>query len=57
MANVLIHNVSDRDNIASQPLAFTVGGINIRPGKSAWIPEESIDLKTRTSAVSVKNDG
>lgn len=47
MANVLIHNVSDRENIASQPLAFTIGGISIRPGKSAWVPVESIDLKTK----------
>ena len=47
MPSLLIHNISDRDNVISRPFAYTIGGIKIRPGKSAWVPEESIDVKTK----------
>lgn len=45
MANILIHNISDRTPM--EAMSVNIGHIKIRPGKSKHIPEESINQKTK----------
>lgn len=47
MASQLVHNISNMRRTSVSPQAFTIGQIVIRPGKHAWIPEESLNSKIR----------
>ena len=47
MALTQVHNISDRAQTQSQPKAFRVGGIKIRPGRSAMVDASTLNSKVR----------
>ena len=46
MANIAVHNISDRSFIDVDAKAYTVGGVVVRPGKFISIPEDAIHPKS-----------
>jgi len=43
MINTVVHNITDKTN--APPMAITIGGVKIRPGKYKEVPSQSITPK------------
>lgn len=46
MANIAVHNISDRSFIDVEAKAYSVGGMVVRPGKFINVPEDAIHPKS-----------
>ena len=44
---MIVHNISDRSTTDSLPRAVSVGGVVIRPGKAAHVPDGAVTRKVR----------